>query len=740
PAEKLIRSLTEGPSPYLIAWKKDGPAPFDDGAESRIRKRLRDEYAAAGFYYPEFAVKLERDASAGTAHVVVNVQDEGPRAVVGKIQVSGGKRDSPEDVLKYLNVHPGDPYDSGLRSRLQNRLIESGRYLAVKVEEEYPYPEAEHPDAGQALRIRLYEYDKAPPLAHELSPAEQALVKMHDWFERWSNGEIDGDLVVTMQMPLAAFADDWPELTDLLPEDARPLVGKLSDVVLSFRFVMSPKHGQITALQAAHAGKTPFLDAHYVVHSNQIILADLHRQAKLVIPYSPRTRLIFNVDGSAAGTKHVKEEDSKFRLSFGMAMNQGRKHPAPFEIRTAFSPVFLLDFAHQDGAHAELADGVCKVFTDLFEMDVDPASGRLREWRVKAGTGRAPPGASFVIRIQNGALQSEIANLEKPLAAVAETYDANSPWKSVVAFLADECLHVADSQGFGKQVGPLRALCKVVNAWSPPGFGEVWSRKSGDDSNPDDPFRVPSQFGGFSYDGLGQPGSLTRKFLVGVALPVFRRLVGNNGWLWQAGRDAALYWAAEDNSPGLDGSDLFFSSLEWHLQAILGQDAAFPGTRPPNQRAFLEICRPLLANDSWLGRWSQSLALALARLDKSELDALAGFVPEETLRKALVEGLSVRGKQSEQSPPDVLHSALERVWAGVIGPRLEAASGECRTASPREPLKPIPHGRVVPAAAEEFPDDPSGGDAIPIPEPAPRPAPTPGSRGAKAGFHFDRER
>ncbi len=78
-AETLIRSLSDDSKPQLDVWKKGEPAQFDDEVQSRIRERLKTGFAAAGFFYPDFEIGINRDPSAGTAGLVVTIKDDGPR-------------------------------------------------------------------------------------------------------------------------------------------------------------------------------------------------------------------------------------------------------------------------------------------------------------------------------------------------------------------------------------------------------------------------------------------------------------------------------------------------------------------------------------------------------------------------------------------------------------------------------------------------------------------------------------
>ncbi len=244
--------------------------------------------------------------------------------MIGKVKISGTERDSAEDVLKYIDVHPGAIYDSDLCERIEHRLWESGRYLAIQVDKRYALPDANRERiSGQAvLRIKLREYRDAPPLAMDFSSAEQALLKLREWLPRWARGEVEEDIVVTAEVPPAALRDFWPELKGLLPEPWKALAEKLADTHVSFRMILGPNRGQAVKLTAAHGGEIPFLDMVFVTYPDRLILSDLQRKVKLVMPLSAKTRLELDVSGKSADENDL-----------------ARKEEQPFEQASASSSV-----------------------------------------------------------------------------------------------------------------------------------------------------------------------------------------------------------------------------------------------------------------------------------------------------------------------------------------------------------------------------------------------------------------
>src|SRR5262249_22587690 len=132
-AESLRTAVSETQKKLSTPWVKDRPTPFDEATAKDIRKKLKDAFAAQGFFAPSFDITIEAPKESQTAVLKVQVHQAGPRAEVGRIIVAGNERDSDSDLLHYLDLRLGQPFDSGLAERLKLRLEESGRFLRASV-------------------------------------------------------------------------------------------------------------------------------------------------------------------------------------------------------------------------------------------------------------------------------------------------------------------------------------------------------------------------------------------------------------------------------------------------------------------------------------------------------------------------------------------------------------------------------------------------------------------------------
>ena len=121
----------------------------------------------------------------------MEVLEEGPRAVIERIEVIGNKTNTAEAVLRYLDLKPGMELTGQLVGAIEDRLWRAARFLNYKVT--LGSPDA----AGRvALRIELAEYDEAPPLAQAFSPTEEAMLKLREWLSKLD--ESGEDMIVNL--------------------------------------------------------------------------------------------------------------------------------------------------------------------------------------------------------------------------------------------------------------------------------------------------------------------------------------------------------------------------------------------------------------------------------------------------------------------------------------------------------------------------------------------------------------
>src|SRR5205085_10351596 len=108
----------------------------------------------------------------------ITIHQEGPRAELGDISITGNQRDSADEIMKYLGLQSGHRYGTGLAQRLKDDLDASSRFLSVSIDRANTACAIEGIREIVDLRIDVREYDRAPRLADDFSPEEKGLLKM----------------------------------------------------------------------------------------------------------------------------------------------------------------------------------------------------------------------------------------------------------------------------------------------------------------------------------------------------------------------------------------------------------------------------------------------------------------------------------------------------------------------------------------------------------------------------------
>lgn len=699
-AEQIERALTEDRESSNCFWKRGRPARFDGLTALEVRREVESLFAGGGFFSPEIDIRIERDADAKYAALTVLISDEGPQSVIGKIHVRGSKREWRPDVLKYVDLQSGMPFDNGTTARLKDRLSNSGRYLEVDVFKVKASARHGTNPPVRDLLIQLHDYKDAAPLAKDLPPAEQALLKLRDWITRWGKGETGEDIVVEGTLEKTEI----PRELRTWINGHQPAGPAPQNLDLHLRSVISPKHGQTIMVRAAPVKGQPFVDAVYAAFPDRLVVADLQRRAKLVLPKSTEGRLIFNVTGQAA---KPRDDEHPFRLSFGMGYKTSKSNPVPFEVQTDFAAVFVTSLAHFPKVRTTVAGGLVRIRDEDYVMEIDPATGRLVEFRWEGAKG-----GWVTVRAERNVLSAELQRIDAALVGCREAYDPKSPWKSLAEFLVDEWVAVAGQAGSPEGLETLRAVQKTFRRWSPPALMELlepWDRL-GPES--DDSFRIPWHFPVHTGNDESPTGTRSSQNYAGrLVLPIYRQFVPRTGWMWPVGRDAALYYVSRTETPAAGLQDaaasgetgplgkLLISAAELYL-GLPAAAAAKAGRAPLGVEAFRVDYEPLLARDSWLGDWLLSLAEALRGLDDAELAALSRFLPEGESREAGAKALRMLKARPREPIEIVLANALDRLWDDVLRDRVAEATAMVSMIAKIRPGKLHKDAQVRPASAK----------------------------------------
>ena len=593
--------LTEGTSdesePPDAPWVKGEPAPFSNLDLKQMRESVTTVLREHGFLFPKANVSVVPDKTARTAELHVEVLEEGPRGVVGQIEITGNKKNTTEAVLRYLELKPGMELPSQLVARIEDRLWRAARFLSYKVS-------LGSPDSGGGvpLQIQVAEYDEAPPLEQAFSRTEQAMLKLREWLSKLD--ESREEMIVTLSgLPAPA------------PEG---------------EFVLSPRNG--VALLAKDASRqTADRDEYAMVLKSG--LAGFYSSVggrKLLIPCTKQQLKVF----LKVTSKVAEANEGPFNLAAGAGFAQLKeKGPgsSPYRFELALPPVACMGLAHRGDFSSWFEGDVLIRSNATMLVKLSSDTGRILEWRMAGDKGKG----TLQIRFEPGAFDRTVQRIDAGTASLPNVCDTNAPLSSAVAFLGEEMMSSRYLEPF------LRSRMSAETAARLPGLmrqlklGEVLEPLNQLLSKPAGPegkeveFSIPIDL---------ELGGATRSDLVGLLVGwLLRRsdaLFPARSWPWTVLREAsltvegkgkytdqALTGIYESGETGPLGYLTVACALN-KLQPPLARKFAARGLERLSAADFRRDCRLFLAGDSISSQCCQRLAATLRELDEEQVTAL----------------------------------------------------------------------------------------------------------------------
>ena len=632
----LTERTSDESEPPEAPWVKGEPAPFSNLDLKQMRESVTTVLREHGFLFPKANVSVVPDKTARIAELHVEVLEEGPRGVVGQIEITGNKVNSTEAVLRYLDLKPGMELHSQLVARIEDRLWRAARFLSYKVS-------LGSPDTGGRvpLQIQVAEYDEAPPLEQALSRTEEAMLKLREWLSKL--GDSREEMIVT----LSGFPPPAPE-------------GEL---------VLSPRDG-LSLLARDFARQTTARDEYALLLKSG--LAGFYSTAggrKLLIPCNKQQLKVFLKVTSKAAEKN----EGPFNLAAGAGFAQLKeKGPgsSPYRFELTLPPVACMGLAHRgDFSSWFEGDALIRSNTTML-VKLSSVTGRILEWRMADDKEKG----TLQIRFEPGAFDRAVRRIDAETASLPDVCDTNAPLSSAMAFLAEEMLS-------SKYLEPvLRSRMSAETAARLPGLmrqlklGEVLEPLNQLLSNPAGPegrdveFSIPIDL---------ELSGATRSDLVGMLVGwLLRRsdaLFPARSWPWTVLREAsltvqgkgkytdqALTGIYESNETGPLGY-LTVACLLNKLQPPLARKFAARGLERLSAADFLRDCRLFLAGDSISSQCCQRLAATLRELDDAQVAALANL--QSPARGEFLRECARRLRAAKDQPMlEALTPALDLYW------------------------------------------------------------------------------
>ncbi len=629
------------------SWPPGRPASTGTTDLETIRKALQRAFSAQGFRYAKFDVLVATDATTGQAVLKVKVTETGRLARVERVEITGNKRDSADDVVGYLGLGQGDIYTPLVHATLLHKLWASGRFLDQRVSI-VESPEAERP---VVVRIELTDYEKATPLAQPLSEAEQALLKFREWF--LSEGITRHDLT------LRFFG---------APGDYRIIYSQARGVLVHLQSQQSADTGSEAEIQREVA---------FVGRPHELLLIDRPWSRKFQCPIHD-CELITKLTVRPATKPQPDGKLFQVQVGLGVHYKESLGDAIPLSLRIDLWPVAMLSWAHSEKTTATIDDGVLTLDeAERGRIRIAVATGRLLEWTIKwPETGIN----GLSISVDEGTFAARLAaieaNLPRPLGEIPNSYSSQRPIGSLVAAALDsslgDCgLHLLAPDLQSANVDRIRhTLSKMAGAGVFDPFEKLLSFVSQGAGQGEDYFHIP-----MSVEKLSRQRASATTLMATMLIGWGNEIFPHGSWpstLWQdlvlmqysdhswtnAINDELMSLAKDVDSGPLARLCLAMwpgASKQW------ASSVAFAGIDHLRAYDFAKDYQPLLARDKMFGATLFRLAEVLRDLDDEDVRPFDELLFGKD-RTVLVTAARTLRERREEKLEGVLPAVLYQVW------------------------------------------------------------------------------
>jgi len=76
-------------------WEADKPTQFDETFLESVTSAIKENLKADGWFTTRFKVSVEPSKDGGKGILNIHIEHEGARAIIGKIDVKGAKKNPP---------------------------------------------------------------------------------------------------------------------------------------------------------------------------------------------------------------------------------------------------------------------------------------------------------------------------------------------------------------------------------------------------------------------------------------------------------------------------------------------------------------------------------------------------------------------------------------------------------------------------------------------------------------------
>jgi hypothetical protein len=638
------------------AWPREQPANFSPAGRSFLRQRAGQVLADCGYFLPLFEVRLAPQPGTGKADLQIEILNEGPHSRIGRIEVHGLKRNTPEQVLQWLGLRSGQDIAPDLVARIEQRLWQSGRFTRYRV------APAAAPDAGNQIQLDLWltEAEQAPPLGTEFSPEARAMLKFRDWLEA--------------QLSFASPQTD--DLVVRLPKiEALPVDFGAVELILSRR-------GLLVTLRRDGALRTALL-----LTQDRRLFYSAEQQRKLVSAKPGGGLNVFLT------MLPMQDENANERtnLTFGANWTSVVAAGAPFKVDALLAPVCFAENINASDPPTIENGRLLLAFGDRI-LEIDSATGRILGVRGS----KAAAKDDFDIQVTTGAFDRVEQEVDRVSKSAPNLLAAQGAASALLPVVGRELL----AGGYlGKWLQ--KTLTPTQQADAAAAFEKLCAHRPltaldrwlDDDTSADNAFTIPED------DQPDKKPDNQIAALLAVLAQGIESFLPEQSWPRQLLRE--LVFAGSGQTAYLEATvqELARSPETgplaiWAGARLLGlvdSPAAAAMARQGLERLqaadFQRDCRLLFDDRSGLGHALQAVANGLRALSEKETESLAALLDDDAA------GILRRGAQALRARPKEPLSAVlqptfdemwERHWRARVETGLRTAIGAAVDAAERE--------------------------------------------------------
>ena len=626
---------TSSSSSANATWTKGDDASLGTATHNSLVKQTQVLLAQLGYGQAKLKVEQVQNRVNHTVELNITILEEGPTGKVGDIEITGLKKNTRDDVLKYLGLKPGIKFDRALLAKLETQLWQSGRFLSFKVT-----PEEQTNATGNLVKltIELKEYAPMPPLGEMLSRGGEAMVRVADW----------------LSGPECARED---MVADVLegPENGGGIV----------RLIFSPQGLLFGDMAGTNADTSPLRYAGFISKTSAGLF-DFDSKTKLTTPplLSNVTLLAYARVLASDGTN----DESPFAATFGGGFAHQDDPKLKFDFDRFFIPTAFARLVYEKGRVAQFAGGDVLVTNEELSLRVDEKSGRLRGMTVYERNS-----ISAEMHIVPGAYEQKEKEILQRSASERNAYDTGRPLNSIISFVFQEALqndflrkHLA-AQTSVEQIKRVSNALEQILAERPfAPLDDMVTRWSNTDSNED--FVVPMDLYGSEH-----PMNTFMAAVGGVAFLYVNDLFPRNSWLWTVTREGVFVVNGNGKYTGVELKRLMDSGetgpvgcdaiahLIVKMDPSMAKAVAIRGLLHLEKDDFRKDWELALKRDCVAKAVCENLARALGKVKEDDINALAKILrPEDG--EFLKQSAKALRESKDKTVAETLAPLLDDYW------------------------------------------------------------------------------